>query len=1154
MSSRRRALYRHRRLGAITVGAVVAMLAGTGTPAAAAAAGPVVPYAYASALTPQQIQTLAQNANQKVIVLLQNQHPETATSQSGRAARLAVDQQPIVQELSQLHAPNLHSYAFVNAVSATVSSAEEDRLRQNPTVAAVVPDTQVGAGTAPLSAAGLSSAPNHPGAEGGTAGAATEGSGTPAQACSSDPARPILEPEALQSMNVDFGAGGPAAAHSLANGAGVKVAVFPDGLDPNIPDFLTNGGSGPSAIFDYQDFSGEGATAPTGGEEAFGDASSIISQANQEFDLQGDVNPAYAPSTHCYIKIEGVAPRASLAVMKVFGATNFAFNSEILQGIDYAINVDHVDVLSQSFGGNPVPDPGTDPIAVADQDAVNAGITVVVSSGDAGGTNTIGSPAVDPGVIAAGASTDYRLYQQTTSYGIQLGGGGWLSDQVSGLSSSGVTEANRTIDVLAPGEAGWADCSTDTATFFECADIYHGPTPQPIVAFGGTSESAPLTAGVAVLVIQAYRSTHGGATPSPALVKQILMSTSRDLDSRAADQGAGLLDAYRAVQAARSLGSSTPTGDALLYSPNAINVTSQVGAASTTPVTITNDGAVTQTVAPSVRALGPATTIATGTLALDQATDPTFVWQTGTSVGDEHMVTFTVPPGTDRLHAAIAWDQPSSAIFQTIRFDLFDPEGRLVLQSRPQGPVGFSAGGFSEDEVHDARPGTWTLLVFDTNFAGPPSYTGPLAYTITSQSFRQVPGAVHPASASLAPGSSATFSVTVATPSTPGDSSESLVFGPAPNRDVALGTVPITLRSLARVGQTFSGTLTGGNARMPFYGQELPYQFTVNGAHRDIDATIHIANPGYQVLAFLVDPSGTPVDVQSSLLWDGSGTNTQDISLFRQDPAPGRWSLFVVQENNVDSVLTSTPFSAQLRYDTAEADARGLPSNIHRHIAAGSSVTASIRVTNTGTQPEAYMVDGRRDSQSLLPLAALFANPSNEPLPISDPTTIPQFLLPPFSPLAEIAATSTVPITLDTSPNFGTPDVEGTSIGDSSIALLHAAELPASIYSCAPAEQGPFAGTATSTTFSCGAVAVTNGFAPDVATSAGNLWSDLETGSNTYNPLVLGPGQSGTIAVTLSPTDPAGTAVQGFLTLETFNFNTLSSDEVASFPYAYTVG
>ena len=88
--------------------------------------------------------------------------------------------------------------------------------------------------------------------------------------------------------------------------------------------------------------------------------------------------------------------------MKVFGDTNFAFNSEILQGLDWAVSQDHVNVLSESFGGNPVPNPGNDPIAVFDQDAVNAGITVVVSSGDAGVTNTIGTPAVDPGVISAG--------------------------------------------------------------------------------------------------------------------------------------------------------------------------------------------------------------------------------------------------------------------------------------------------------------------------------------------------------------------------------------------------------------------------------------------------------------------------------------------------------------------------------------------------------------------------------------------------------------------------------------------------------------------------------------------------------------------------------------------------------------------------------
>ncbi len=832
-----------------------------GSPGMVAAAtthrsSPAVPKTYLSALTPQQIQSLSRDANQKVIVLLRNQHTETPGATSARRSRLASDQSPITHELSALHAANLHSYSFINAVSATTSSAEVARLRQDPAVAAVVPDTQV---QAPASTPQIVAVPESvkPAASTPTAASTTtEGSGTPADACPSNPAKPLLEPEALQSMNVDFGPGGPAAAHSLANGAGVKVAVFPDGLNPMIPDFRRGGGTGPSAIFDYQDFTGEGTTGVTGGEEAFGDASSIISQGNQTFDLSGEVNPAHPLPAGCTIKIEGVAPGASLAVMKVFGDTNFAFNSEILQGMDYAINTDHVNILSESFGGNPVPNPGNDPIAVADEDAVQAGITVVVSSGDAGGTNTIGTPAVDPDVISAGATTDYRLYEQTTSYGIQFGTGGWLSDQISGLSSSGVTEANRTIDVLAPGEANWADCSTDTTTFTECSDIYNGPTPQPIVAFGGTSESAPLTAGVAALVIQSYRATHGGVTPSPAVVKRILMSTSRDLDTRAADQGAGLLDALRAVQAARSYQNPTKTGDALLYSPNAINSIAAPGQTSTTRITVTNDGAGTQTVTPSIRALSSPRTIASGQLQLNQAADPTFVYQTGAIVGDVHEVPFTVPKNTDRLHAAIAWDQPSSVQFQTIRFDLFDPEGRLVLQSRPQGPVGSPGGGFSEVEVHTAQPGAWTMLIFDTSFAGPDSYTGPLTFTLTSQSFQTVANSVSPASATLAPGASRTFRVSVTTPAKPGDDSESLVFGSGAAGSLARATVPVTLRSLATVGQSFRGTITGGNARMAFYGQELPYQFQVTGHQSDIDATIHVNSPGYQVLAFLVDPSG----------------------------------------------------------------------------------------------------------------------------------------------------------------------------------------------------------------------------------------------------------------------------------------------------------
>src|SRR5262249_29356742 len=227
-----------------------------------------------------------------------------------------------------------------------------------------------------------------------------------------------------------------------------------------------------------------------------------------------------------------------------------------------------------SIGGTPAPTTRGAGGGRADRAGVAAGVTVVASSGDAGPFNNIGSPATTPGVIAAGGTTTYRVYRQTSRYNTNLVPGGWEDNNITALSSDGVTEFNpHTGDVVAPGDRGWSLCSTDTTHFFGCADIDRAGAAPGIWAAGGTSASAPETSGTAALVIEAYANTHDGNLPSPALVERIIVSTATDLGAPADHQGAGLVNTLKAVQLAESINSNSPQGNTLLVNKTSLNAT-----------------------------------------------------------------------------------------------------------------------------------------------------------------------------------------------------------------------------------------------------------------------------------------------------------------------------------------------------------------------------------------------------------------------------------------------------------------------------------------------------------------------------------------------------------------------------------------------------
>ena len=477
----------------------------------AAAAGPPrqVFHGHRSVLSAAQVRRLSADATHHSIIIFKNQLaslPAKGATAKLRIRAAGADQAGVRSELATLHAGHVKSFQIINAISATISAAEITRLKANPSISAVVPDAMrqfasLGSGPGAAAVRSVHSVRQ----------ARTSAPAVAQQICPSNPAQPLIEPEARTVMNVD-------AAEQIADGTGIKVGIIADGIDPDNADLIRSNGQ--HVIFDYEDFSGFGVAAPTDGREAFLDSGTIASQGNLTYDLSGFVNPAHPLPPGCNIKIKGIAPGASLAVLNVAGPNAGIFNSQIIQAVQWAVLHDHVNVLNESIGGNPIPNTENDPLALADRAAVAAGVTVVASAGDAGPFNNIGSPATTPGVIAVGGTTTYQVYRQTTRYGTQLSPGGWENNNITALSSDGVTEFSpRTVDVVAPGDRGWSLCSSNTTSFFGCADIDHGANPPAIWAAGGTSASAPETSGTAALVIEAYENAHHGTAPSPALVE-----------------------------------------------------------------------------------------------------------------------------------------------------------------------------------------------------------------------------------------------------------------------------------------------------------------------------------------------------------------------------------------------------------------------------------------------------------------------------------------------------------------------------------------------------------------------------------------------------------------------------------------------------------
>jgi hypothetical protein len=892
-----------------------------------------------SRLSAGQVKALSSGKQEPMVVVFDDQLASLPANRAHRSAREAAAtslQAPLVSQLKQVGATHITALSLLNAVAATMPAAEARALSHAQGVKEVVPDGTIIIGDATSATKTTASGQVRKQA---VPQAAADGQ----QECATSSGQPLIEPEALASIHdASDNPNAPDEASSVATGQGVIVGnVDADTLAGN-PNLIRPDGT--PVVIDAPD-----PTENVFSDEFNGDVSTIAAQGTVTYTYASQLPYSHFPA-NCSFRIVGDATGASLLTTGYFSDTNSAGQvvapeSQVIAGLQQAVS-DGVNVVSESYGYGALPGANDDLLAPTNDAMVAAGVTVVESAGDSGSSGTVEAPADDPNVIDVGGTNDLRLLAQADGYTK-----GWEDDNMTTLSSGGTAPNGAVVDLVAPGYLALA-----------AAGAGQDP-PLPTEAFGGTSQAAPFTSGAAADVIQAYRDTHGGASPTPAQVKQILTSTATDIGAPADQQGAGLLNVYAAVEAARQMpGTTAPSSGAseLVDTPTQLDVQGPGGSAVRTSVSLYNASSSAERVSGTYRVLGNEAPLGKPVTENVSAPSPSApVPAQGATAAAP--IQFTVPPGVSVLDADMRWPDPTNSDSNILSFILTDPAGKLAQYSYDYGAANGpnASPDIQHTTVEHPMAGTWTAQVVWADGRGhvqtapnvPGTYTGTVTFQASGQDFTTLPAS---APVTIPAHSSASVPLAIALPQAAGDSPESVQFtGPG-----GLETsVPVARRTLIPpAGGLFSATLTSSVSRGP--GQIKTFYVNVPAGKRDLDVSFltpdHAAdNPVYFYLLSPADlsPAVTEAGDVSATAVDTSPTSgnaTGRTSLIATDPQAGLWEIDVMQGATTDGTEFSQSVTGVLAYNQlAPFRETGLPQSASTTIASGSSVPVTVRVTNT---------------------------------------------------------------------------------------------------------------------------------------------------------------------------------------------------------------
>jgi subtilisin family serine protease len=246
----------------------------------------------------------------------------------------------------------------------------------------------------------------------------------------------------------------------------------------------------------------------------------------------------------------GIAPGAHLVVLRVLDEMGRGHISDVIAAIDYAVarrDALNIRVINLSIASAVYESYETDPLTLAAERAVRAGITVVAAAGNNGRSlhgnaqyGGITSPGNAPSVLTVGASS-------------HMGTSDRADDTIAAFTSRGPTGLDHRAkpDIVAPGVGIESLAAPGSALSSTAAAFLSGASPTSLrqyLSLSGTSVSASVVSGTVALMLQANPSL------TPNAVKAILQYTAENY--RAYDpltEGAGFVNAKGAVELAQHL-------------------------------------------------------------------------------------------------------------------------------------------------------------------------------------------------------------------------------------------------------------------------------------------------------------------------------------------------------------------------------------------------------------------------------------------------------------------------------------------------------------------------------------------------------------------------------------------------------------------------